>query len=872
LNIGVCAGGLKKRQRKRARSAGNARIGGSDYTRFRLFRESGKKSEVFRAMTSPPRPVCRKSTAPRALPATVGLQYAMRLSGDGMAYRGTWRSGIGAYGAGAACALAALALQWAIRPLVGSGVPFLVIIPVLAVVAAVLGRGPSMVVLAAGAASGVLWFEPVGEWHIDAISDRIALAGYGIVGLLMALLAGRIRVITRHAAEVEQRLNLAQVETGIGMFEVDFPSKTVMASRSMVQLLGHVPRGERMRLDEWAALQPPDELAKGASVLRQKLREGAEGYEREHRIELPDGGVRWLMSRVHIESGRDGRALRLRGASVDITERKQMEALLRSTRDDLTQQVADLLRLHELSSQLLELPSLQAQLEAILRAVCEFHGTRQGLVSLCDRDRQHLVAEASLGFSAAALERLGAVRLGQGACGSAVAERRRVIVQDTEQDACFADFRELAASEGFRAVHSTPLVSQGGEVLGAVSVHFANPRVPSEREMRLADICARKAAVFVERARAQAALHDADRRKDEFLAMLAHELRNPLAPIRQAAVISQSPTATEAQKRWSHEVIDRQVQHMALLLDDLLDVSRITRGMLQLRKSPTLLSEVIDAAVETARPLIDARRHKLLLEVPDEPLLLEVDALRMAQVIANLLTNAAKYTDPGGTVRVGAAAQGDDIEIRVADTGIGLRRESLGEIFEMFTQVRSVEDRSAGGLGIGLALARGLVQLHGGAISAHSEGPGRGSCFTVRLPRARAVAAAEALPAPLPHAAMPARKVLVADDNRDAAESLAELLRLGGHEVAVAFDGEAALAEYARFLPDVALLDIGMPKLDGNAVAGEIRRLHGERHTTLVAITGWGQDKDKNEAFAAGFDHHLTKPVDPEKVNRLLYA
>jgi PAS domain S-box-containing protein len=789
-----------------------------------------------------------------------------------MAHSVAWRSGLGGYAAGAGCALAAAVLQWALQPLIGTRAPFLLFIPVLALVAAVWGRGPSMVVLAAGAASGVLWFEPVGEWRVDATGDRLALAVYGVVGLLMALLAGRIQVITRHAAEVERRLNLAQAETGVGLFEVDFKTRSVTASRSMVQLLGHVPRGERLSMDEWSAMLPPDERTKGADMLRQKRREGAEGYEREHRIELPDGNVRWLMSRVHIENARDGRMLRLRGASVDITERKRMEALLRSTRDDLTQQVADLQRLHDLSSRLLELPGLQQQLEAILQALCDFHGTRLGLVWLCDRDCTTLNIEASLAFTAQALQRLSPVRLGHGASGIACAERRRVVIEDTGEDPRFADFRDLAADEGFRAVHSTPLVSQRGEVLGALSVHFAHPRRPSDREMRLADICARKAAVFVERERAQAALHEADRRKDEFLAMLAHELRNPLAPIRQAAVISQAPTATEAQKRWSHEVIDRQVQHMALLLDDLLDVSRITRGMLQLRKSPTLLSDVVAAAVETARPLIDARRHALVLELPDEPLRLELDPLRMAQVIANLLTNAAKYTDPGGTIRVEAAVQGGAVEIRVVDTGIGLRRESLDEIFEMFTQVRSAEDHSAGGLGIGLALARGLVQLHGGAIAANSDGPGRGSCFTVRLPLPVLPPEAASPPAPASKPASAPRKVLVADDNRDAAETLAELLRLSGHEVAVAFDGEAALAEFSRFLPDIALLDIGMPKLDGNAVAGRIRRLPAGQHTTLVAITGWGQDKDKNEAFAAGFDHHLTKPVDPEKVNRLLIA
>ncbi|HEX6361552.1 MAG TPA: ATP-binding protein, partial [Albitalea sp.] len=377
---------------------------------------------------------------------------------------------------------------------------------------------------------------------------------------------------------------------------------------------------------------------------------------------------------------------------------------------------------------------------------------------------------------------------------------------------------------------------------------------------------------ITERKRHEQALQDADRRKDEFLATLAHELRNPLAPIRQAALISKAASATEAQKRWSHEVIDRQVQHMALLLDDLLDVSRITRGMLQLRKSVTELAPVIDAAVETARPLIDARRHHLVVDVPKEPVPIEVDALRLAQVIANLLANAAKYTDPHGTVRLQARADGDEVVIEVIDNGIGLRAEALDEIFEMFTQVRGAEDRSSGGLGIGLALARGLVELHGGTIAAASEGPGLGSRFTVRLPKTAVQPHAPGTPAPALPGDQPRRRVVVADDNRDAADSLAALLRLAGHEVSVAYDGEAALAEIRRVEPHVALLDIGMPRRSGYEVASAVRSGGKAADTMLVAVTGWGQDKDRSTALAAGFDHHLTKPVDPQRVLDLIAA
>jgi signal transduction histidine kinase/ActR/RegA family two-component response regulator len=365
-------------------------------------------------------------------------------------------------------------------------------------------------------------------------------------------------------------------------------------------------------------------------------------------------------------------------------------------------------------------------------------------------------------------------------------------------------------------------------------------------------------------------LIEADRRKDEFLATLAHELRNPLAPIRQAATIARNETASEAQKRWSNNVIERQVQHMSLLLDDLLDVSRITHGTLQLRKQQTDLQSIVSAAVETARPLIDERRHQLIVEV-HEDLQVHGDALRLAQVLSNLLTNAAKYTNPLGTIRVTGAQQGDELIVAVEDSGIGIAPEDLPKVFGMFAQVRSAQDHAAGGLGIGLALAKGIVELHGGRIEAASAGVGKGSRFTVRLPNSQASAAR----APVVRAARngggaAGKRILLADDNRDAAESLAIILRLEGHEVHLAHDGNSALRSFSQHRPDVALLDIGMPKTNGYEVARRIRATPDGDGVLLIAITGWAQDADKAESRAAGFDHHLTKPIEPETLLALL--
>jgi PAS domain S-box-containing protein len=369
------------------------------------------------------------------------------------------------------------------------------------------------------------------------------------------------------------------------------------------------------------------------------------------------------------------------------------------------------------------------------------------------------------------------------------------------------------------------------------------------------------------------ALLDADRRKDEFLATLAHELRNPLAPIRNAVHILDSDAADFSQRKWGREVIARQVRRMSLLLDDLLDVSRITRGLFELKKDYVELKSVVSEAVETARPLIDSKQHQLLVTLPDQPVMFEADPLRVSQVIGNLLTNAAKYTDPKGRLELQARIEDSELVIAVRDNGIGLSEEALPRLFTMFSQVNSAVDRAEGGLGIGLALVRGLVALHGGRVEARSEGLGRGSEFIVRLPHKAAapssVAAADAGAAPNRRTARRAR-VLVVDDNRDAAESLGMALTFAGYDVSIAFNGLEALSLGARDRPGAAIVDIGMPGMSGHEVARRIRLEAWGRKARLIALTGWGQDHDKEAARASGFDLHLTKPVDPDELQKAL--
>ncbi|HEU4653390.1 MAG TPA: ATP-binding protein [Steroidobacteraceae bacterium] len=364
-------------------------------------------------------------------------------------------------------------------------------------------------------------------------------------------------------------------------------------------------------------------------------------------------------------------------------------------------------------------------------------------------------------------------------------------------------------------------------------------------------------------------LREADRRKDEFVATLAHELRNPLAPIRQASVLARNPKLAEAQRRWAFEVIERQVQHMALLLDDLLDVSRMTRGNLELRKNPTALDALIAASIETARPVIEGKRHHLSVRMENGSTLLNIDPLRMSQVVSNLLNNAAKYTNEGGKISLTANVHDGNLEIQVTDNGIGLAHDNLTSIFEMFSQVKSARERSEGGLGIGLALTKGLVALHGGIIRADSRGLGSGSTFTVVIPKAQLRPNSTNAPTqPIKSDAPPGLKIVLADDNRDAAHSLGMILQVEGHEVHLAHDGAEALATIRNVSPDAALLDIGMPQMSGFEVASHVRAEGNAM--ALIAITGWGQTTDREKSAASGFDHHLTKPVDSAELLRIL--
>jgi PAS domain S-box-containing protein len=621
-------------------------------------------------------------------------------------------------------------------------------------------------------------------------------------------------------------------------------------------------------------LIPPERHEEERQIL-DRLRRG-ERIEHFETVRVAKDGRRLDIS-LTVSPIRDssGRVVAASKVARDITARKQAEELLR-------QNDADLRRVQAMSVRLSTTLELRPILDETLRTATAIAGAEFGLLTLCDGEDDRLRVGASVGFSDDVLALLDAVPLEGKASGINYLERRRVVVEEIETDPRFTPCREAARAAGFRAVHSTPLITRYGKAVGVLSTHFRQPHRPSDREMHLLDLCARQAVDFIENARLYEELRAADSRKDEFLATLAHELRNPLAPLRNSLqILRMSEDLGPAAER-VRDIMERQVDHMVRLVDDLLEVSRINRGKLELRKEPTDLATVVRNAIETSRPLIESARHQLAISISTDPLMLQADPVRIAQVIANLLNNAAKYTASGGQIWISARRDGEEAVVSVRDNGAGIPAEMLPRVFEMFAQVNRTLNRSQGGLGIGLTLARNLVELHGGRIEASSDGPGKGSEFIVRLPldaelmRIRFSLAKGARQdesrqgTPSDAAPQAARRILVVDDLRDAAHTLAKLLQSLGHEACTAQHAAEALVTAKLQRPHIVISDIGMPDVDGYELALRIRQEPDLSDIVLVALTGYGQDNDRRRAKEAGFDYHLVKPVDLDSLKELL--
>jgi signal transduction histidine kinase/CheY-like chemotaxis protein len=485
---------------------------------------------------------------------------------------------------------------------------------------------------------------------------------------------------------------------------------------------------------------------------------------------------------------------------------------------------------------------------------------RAGIPSLCFHELDALCHELDNGC--------GAVVLPEEAIAH---ERKEPLRRWLQHQPPWSDLPILVIA---RAGADSSAVAQAMDLLGNITVLERPVRVAALVSALRSALRGRKRqyelrAHLAEREGYLEALREADRRKDEFLATLAHELRNPLAPLRSSVQILRLSGDTDEKIGQLRAMMERQVNQMVRLVDDLLEMSRVTRGRIELRLERVDLATVLNDAIDTSRPLIDAARHRLTVELPPRPLMVDGDPVRLAQIFANLLNNSAKYTDEGGQIFLTARREGRAGVISVRDTGTGIPSEMLPRVFDLFTQLPATARRAHGGLGIGLTLVKQLVEMHGGTVQAQSAGPGKGSEFTVRLPLAVTEVRALAVDEPPPRKLQP-RRVLIVDDNRDAALSLSMLLELLGLKTQYLHSGRAALEALASFQPSVVFLDIGMPDMDGHEVARHIRARLEWQHLTLIAMTGWGQDEDRRRSKNAGFDHHLIKPVDLRKLEALL--
>jgi PAS domain S-box-containing protein len=566
----------------------------------------------------------------------------------------------------------------------------------------------------------------------------------------------------------------------------------------------------------WTVAVHPDDLARTLDLWKLHLESGEPGHG-EVRLRRRDGAFRWFLLRTVPLRDRLGRVRKWFGTSTDIDDGKRAAEALRESEERFR-------RIVETAAEGVGVIDAESRITYVNRRMAKMLGsTVEDMLGRFPND--FLFAE------------------------DVEAARHEFRLKRAGNRGPF-DFR-LRRKDGsaiWASIASSPMFGDDGRFVGVLGM--------------FSDVTDRK--------RLEEALKEADRRKDEFLAMLAHELRNPLASVGNAAQVLKRFGPADPQLQWAREVIDRQLRHLSRLVDDLLDVSRITHGKVTLQKEPVELAAVVARAVETVRPLIEDRGQELSVSLPPGPVRLEADLTRLAQVLGNLLTNATRFTGPGGRIGLTAAADGAEVVLRVRDSGIGIPAELLPQVFDLFTQGDRSPARSEGGLGVGLTLVKSLVEMHGGRVQALSDGPGKGAEFVVRLPivQAQQTAQVAAPPEHAPVSFLP-RRILVVDDHVDTAELQALLLRAAGHEVRTAHDGPVALEAARAFRPGIVILDIGLPGMDGYEVARRLRGEPGLEEVLLIALTGYGRDEDRRRCREVGFDHHLVKPVDSDALQRL---
>ena len=540
----------------------------------------------------------------------------------------------------------------------------------------------------------------------------------------------------------------------------------------------------------------------------------------------------------------------------------------------IMRELKDTRLLRDVASRMIGEDGSDALFGEILDAAISITGADAGTIQLYDKETDTLTFLATRGFAPEMVSHFSRVDASSGSpCGIALVTGKRAVVEFRPDGLDPDGSVKLHIDAGLSSAQSTPLISRNGHPMGMFSTHWREGRELTERELRFLDLLGRQAADLIERIQVQEALRTSEkelregaRRKDEFLAVLAHELRNPLAPIR---------TGVDLLKRATHEPIvaklvpmmERQTGHMVRLIDDLLDVSRITSGKVALQHEIVTLGSLVETVLEANRSAVAAASLELKVEIDEPERRLRVDPTRMSQVLSNVLNNAVKFTAAGGAITLSAsvsAAQGRVEQVfRITDTGIGISTDTLPTIFEMFTQVRPDRSTRHGGMGIGLALARSLVSLHGGTLSAESDGPGKGSTFVIRIPLTEFLGRESPQPVGAAAAKLAGLRVLIVDDNKDAADALGNLLLLHGSEVRVSYLAESALSLLREFDPTIVFLDIGLPFMDGYEACKRMRAIKGAA-VRIVALTGWGQESDRRRTAEAGFDAHLTKPVEVE--------
>jgi PAS domain S-box-containing protein len=636
--------------------------------------------------------------------------------------------------------------------------------------------------------------------------------------------------------EREERYELVLAGTETAIWDWDVPAKRVVFSPRWKQMRGYAEHEVSDREEEWSSGIHPADRERVLAAVQAHFDGRTPVFAQEYRVRHKDGRWIWILDRGIARRDRSGRVIRMAGSETDITERKRAQ--------------------HDVAMLLEEYRRKAGELEVLLQAL------PIGVFIARDPECRNI----QMNDAGAAL-----LRMPTGANVSKTAPGGEALpfrVMKDGRDVAGEDLpMQLAARTGSAVIgEEVEVVFQDGSTVELYE--YAAPLFDSKGKVRgcvgvFVDITERKAA--------ERKLREADRRKDEFLATLAHELRNPLAPLRTGLQLLDL-SSEEASARPVREMMQRQLAQMVRLIDDLLDVSRISRGKIELRKEQVELAAVLLLALETSRPHIEERKHQLSVRLPSERVFLEADPVRLSQVFSNLLDNAAKYTEQGGRIEVSGRLEDGGVLVSVKDNGIGISRESLPKLFELFSQVRGALSHSHGGLGIGLSLVKGLVEMHGGSVSARSDGPGTGSEFLVRLPaKVEEVISPATRETPAQVAVSAAgMRILVVDDNLDAASTLSTLLELYGNTVRSAHDGEQAVHAADEFRPDVILLDIGLPKIDGHEACRRIRQQPSGSDISIVAITGWGQDEDRRRSSEAGFDSHLTKPVDPQILMGLL--